>query len=641
MADNNKHFIIGTAGHIDHGKSSLVLALTGSDPDRLKQEKERGITISLGFADIDLGQGIHAGMVDVPGHEKFVREMIAGATGVDIALLCIAADDGIMPQTKEHLNVIQLLGIPTLVVTITKCDMVDSEWIEAIKEEIQEFLKDTPYSQAYIVPCSSKTGEGIEDLRTSLREATMHTSRHIFGNIARQPVDRSFTIRGAGTVVTGTLWSGEIKINDELEILPSRKITRVRSIQIHDKSQNSASAGNRVALNLNGVSTSDVKPGDMLVTPNSILPSDTFNAEFTYIGGLNAKKPFKGGSEIHLSHGTKEICARILLTNGKKILNTGETDIVQIRCEEKLPINWRDRFIVRSYSPVEVIGGGIVLMSHPRRNTNLKDSEIELLNALQGTDEHNIVCLAFNQQTLPVSPKQLAIFTGLPQNSIKMTLNNLVNKKEAYLLDKQHELYTTKKIENSCCNTVISALKRFHSNNRDATGISKENLKNLCFNNVDDNVFDAIINSCIKNGELIVSNGEISHISAGIGAKKSLDDASRKVLKTIKEAGATPPYLRDIAGKSKLDTKICSKAITALEKNGDIVRVGKDFYFDKDTIHDIIEKTKEAIKSGKGSVAELKDALNTSRKYAVPILEYMDKLGITERKDDIRILKKQ
>lgn len=642
MADEVKNapsFIIGTAGHIDHGKSSLVLALSGKDPDRLAEEKERGITITLGFAELKLPGGIHAGVVDVPGHERFVREMIAGATGIDIALLCIAADDGIMPQTKEHLSVLELLGVQTCVVALTKCDTVDDEWADVVAKDVENYLVPTPYAGCEIIKVSSKTGRGLEELKEALVRAYKKTQRHILGETARQPIDRVFTIKGAGTVITGTLWAGSIRLDDTLEILPTRKKTRVRSIQIHDVPQQIAYAGNRVALNLNGVSTDDVRPGYMLASPGTIQPTDVFDVDFKYIASPETSKPLKSGSDVHVSHGTKETVGRILFLNGQKEIKAGESAFAQIRTNEKLPVSYRDRFVIRSYSPVEVIGGGTVLRCHPRRKTNLKDQEIKLLEALKSTDEDAIVAAAFEMQQQPITARTLGRFCGLPQDDVKVALIKMREVDKSVCVDPKCGIFATKPVFNSCLNTIESALKRFHTKEPKATGVTKEHLKELSFSHIDNVVFDALLGRLEERGVIFINNGEISHTSAGAGAKAALNDANSKVLAVLNEAGQNPPFIKDIAGLAKLDTKMCSKSLTALEGEGKIVRVGKDFYFPADVMQDLKSKIISAIKGGAGSVAELKDALNTSRKYAVPILEHFDNEGVTRREGDVRVLK--
>ena len=308
--ESKRDLVLGTAGHIDHGKSTLVQALTGTDPDRLSEEKQRGITIELGFAQLELPDGSAMGVVDVPGHERFVRQMIAGSTGIDVALLCIAADDGIMPQTEEHLAVLQLLAVPTCVVALTKCDLVDEEWALFMEDEVRTRLAGTPYATAAIVPVSARTGQGLDMLREAIQLAARGTAGRAEQEAMRLPVDRSFTIKGAGTVVTGTLWSGIAHVGDEVEVLPSGLRTRIRGIQMHGQAVEQASSGHRTALNLNAVTTDDVRPGSFICTPDAVTPTDHFDVDITYLGLPDQDKPLETGCRVHVAHGTTECIGR-------------------------------------------------------------------------------------------------------------------------------------------------------------------------------------------------------------------------------------------------------------------------------------------------------------------------------------------
>ncbi len=362
-----RHLIIGTAGHIDHGKSTLIKALTGTDPDRLAEEKKRGITIELGFAQLLLPDGTIAGIVDVPGHEKFIRQMIAGATGIDIALVCVAADDGIMPQTREHLAVLELLGVTTCVVALTKCDLVDSEWLELVKEEITAELASSSFNEAPIVAVSAREGWGLDELKEVLSKSVATSPTPNLTGPVRMPVDRVFTIKGAGTVVTGTLWQGTVRPDDELELLPKGISARIRSIQVHDKEVEHSSAGTRTALNLANLSTKEIRPGDFLITPQTLNSSDRFDARFTYLPLLSAQKPLISGTSVRIAHGTRETMGRILLMDNQTSLEPRQTAFAQIRLNEPLPLSHGDHFIVRLLSPARVIGGGVVLNGAPQK----------------------------------------------------------------------------------------------------------------------------------------------------------------------------------------------------------------------------------------------------------------------------------
>ena len=417
--------VLGTAGHIDHGKSSLVLALTGTDPDRLAEEKQRGITIELGFARLALPDGTVLGVVDVPGHERFVRQMIAGSTGIDLALLCIAADDGIMPQTEEHLAVLELLGIRTCVVALTKTDLVDEEWALFMADEVRGRLAGTPFADADIVPVSSRTAAGLPELQEALTRAARTTRRAKAGSRLRLPVDRVFSIKGAGTVVTGTLWSGSARTGDEVEVLPSGLRTRVRSVQVHGEPVDRADAGHRVALNLNAVSTDEVRPGDFLAAPGAASATDRFDAHLAFLGVPGKGKPLVSGARVHVAHGTREVTGRVLLMDGRPSLGVGERAYAQIRLDEPLPVAWRDRFVVRSYSPVHVVGGGEVLRARPRRTTTLAPGALELLDALREGDEAAVAHAAFALTAAPVTAAELATLSGLEEDAAARELEAL------------------------------------------------------------------------------------------------------------------------------------------------------------------------------------------------------------------------
>ena len=403
-AAGGRRVVLGTAGHIDHGKSTLVQALTGEDPDRLAEEKRRGITIELGFAQLELPDGSALGVVDVPGHERFVRQMIAGSTGIDLALLCIAADDGVMPQTEEHLAVLELLGIARCVVALTKRDLVDEEWAAFMADEVRGRLAGGPYADAAVVPVSARTGEGLDELRATLAEAARGLVRAKDGSSARLPVDRAFSIKGSGTVVTGTLWSGQVAPGDELEVLPGGTRARVRSAQIHGQPVERAKAGNRVALNLAGVDTGEVRPGMLLAAPGTVEPTDRFDAWLTYLGAPGAPEALETGTRVRVAHGTAEVPGRVLLMDGRAALGAREGAYAQIRLDEPLPVSRGDRFVVRSLTPVHVVGGGQVLHAHPRRRTNLKPGEEALLDALRAGDEDGACDAALALAAAPSRP---------------------------------------------------------------------------------------------------------------------------------------------------------------------------------------------------------------------------------------------
>ena len=637
------NLVLGTAGHIDHGKSTLVQALTGTDPDRLAEEKQRGITIELGFAQLVLPDGTAMGVVDVPGHEKFVRQMIAGSTGIDVALLCIAADDGIMPQTEEHLAVLELLAIPTCVVALTKCDLVDDEWAAFMADEVRGRLASTPYANADVVPVSSRTGAGLDELRAAIQKAAHATARRATSSTLRLPVDRSFTIKGAGTVITGTLWSGIAAVGGEVEIMPAGTRTRIRSVQVHGKPVDAAPAGHRTALNLNAVSTEQVRPGDFLCTPGSVAPTDHFDVDLTYLGTPGNDKPLESGSRVHVAHGTKECIGRVLLMDGLPSIAPGQKAAAQIRTEEDLPVSYGDRFVIRSYSPVHVVGGGVVLRAHPRRTTTINEGDKALLEALRSGDEAAAVQAAFAQAEYPVNAGEIAQATGLSAARAAKELAALVEAHNAQHISTGNtsaELFTTKRQLQKLSKAIENALLKFHAANPAATGIAKDALRQSVMPKASAEAFAAVLASAQASGQAVMCDGLVSHPQAGAGARVLEEQNAQKLSDILREAGVKPPFAADLFTQADLAPKQAYKALVVLEKQGRIEKVNDDLFFDSQAFATLKTAVAEQLAGGPASATELKDAMGLSRKHAIPVLEHLDGTGFTRRVGDARELVK-
>ena len=633
--------VLGTAGHIDHGKSSLVLALTGTDPDRLAEEKQRGITIELGFAQLALPDGVRLGVVDVPGHERFVRQMIAGSTGIDLALLCIAADDGVMPQTVEHLAVLELLGIRTCVVALTKTDLVDEEWASFMADEVRGRLSGTPYAEAEIVPVSSRTGAGLPELRAALSRAARTTRRGKAGSRLRLPVDRVFSIKGAGTVVTGTLWSGTAQVGDEVEALPSGLRTRVRSVQVHGEPVERAAAGHRVALNLNAVSTDDIRPGDFLAAPGAASVTDRFDASLAYLGVPGKGKPLASGARVHVAHGTREVTGRVLLMDGQEALAAGGRAYAQIRLDDPLPVAWRDRFVVRSYSPVHVIGGGLVLRARPRRTTTLAPGARALLDALRAGDEGAVARTAFALAGAPVTAAELAALSGLEEAAARSELESMAAAASAIRLEGaggREARYVAPSVLQKERAAIENALLKFHAENPSAAGIAKDALRQRCLPRVDAGCFDALLDDAVARGVAVADGGMASHPKAGAGACKLEEQAAARLRETLTAAGGAPPAMGDLVAASGIEPSIARRALGALEKQGHVRRINADFYFDASALAAFERAVRARLAEGPATAAELKDEMGTSRKYAIPLLEHFDAQGVTRREGDARVL---
>lgn len=631
--------ILGTAGHIDHGKSSLIMALTGTDPDRLKEEKQRGITIELGFAQLTLPSGRTMGVIDVPGHERFVRQMVSGATGVDVALLVIAADDGVMPQTVEHMAVLDLLGVRSAVVALSKTDLLDEEWVEFMAEEVQEKLAGTCFANAPVVPVSSRTGAGLDDLRAALDAAADQAQRTKPEGAMRLPVDRVFTVKGFGTVITGTLWSGSVSVGDELEVLPAGLRTRVRSIQEHGVDQQTAHAGNRVALSLNGLTTEDVRPGNFLAAPGAVTASDRFDANLTYQDPFRSGKPLKTGSRVHVAHGTREVTGRVLLMNGQEALQPGSTELVQIRLDEPLALSYQDRFVLRSYSPVRVIAGGGVVMAHPRRRTNLQPQEQQLLAALRDGQVQDAVNAHIALCDLPQTPSHIAAAVGLDQALVDPCLQEAVAAKRLTWLGSAGQYLLRPALVQKTLSAIERALMDFHSKNPQATGIAKEALRARVNEKLPKDCFDALLEEAQAKGQAVHNAGEVSHPKAGAGARALEQKTAEALAQLLEQAAGAPPLLGELAAQAQASPDVCRKALAALAAQGRVVRVEQERYYHAAVIDTYRQQIRAYLtEHGSATAATLKDVLGTTRKYAMPLLEYFDEQGLTRRSEDLRLL---
>lgn len=647
-ASSSIDLILGTAGHIDHGKSTLIQALTGTDPDRLKEEKERGITIELGFAKLELPDGRTMGVVDVPGHEHFVKQMIAGATGVDVALLVIAADDGVMPQTVEHVAVLQTLGITRCVVALTKCDLVDAEWVEMMEEEVRTWLASTPYANAAVVPVSARTGQGLPELLQAIQDACAGVEHVRGGAAARYPIDRVFTIRGAGTVVTGTLWSGEVRPNDVLELLPGGRQIRVRGVQEHDQPVDVALAGNRVALNLANIGTDEVKVGDFLAEPGLITASDRFDARLTYLapaleatGGVGgAGKPLESGVRLHVAHGTREVPGRILLANGQEQLEAGQSCYAQIRLEEPLPVSWGDRFVIRTWSPVRVVGGGVVLLAHPRRRTTLQDGETRALDALAAGQLQAAVEELVALAREPLTPDELANAIGTEAKPVASCLLDACDRGAAVQLGSAR-LYCAKALRQRVLTAIDHALISFHASHPQETGVGIEELRQTCAPRMASDKFAALATEAQAQGTAVVRAGKIGHPSAQASAVAIIENAADALAEELEGEGLAPQPFDYVVRDAGIDAGLAGQALTLLLDQGRARKLADDLYISQAARQEARQRVVQHLRAGgEGTAKALKDAMGTSRKFAIPLLESFDADGTTVREGDTRRLGK-
>jgi selenocysteine-specific elongation factor len=628
--------VLGTAGHIDHGKSSLIKALTGTDPDRLPEEKERGVTIELGFARLELPSGRTMGVVDVPGHERFVRQMVAGATGIDVVLLVVAADDGVMPQTREHLAIVDLLGIPKGVVAITKIDLVDDDWVAMVADDVAGLLAGTTIEGAPIVPVSARTGQGLPELLAALDEVADEAQARQAALPMRLPVDRVFTIAGAGTVVTGTLWSGTARRDDPVEVLPSGRSGRIRGVQVHSQVVEAAQAGQRVALNVAGLDKDEIARGDVVAAPGTLKVTDRFDGRFSYLGGN--EKSFVTGSRVHVHHGTREVLGRVLLMDDVPELAPGQSALVQVRLEDALAPRYDDRFIVRSYSPMFTIGGGVVLDALPPRRTHLRPGERELLESLLAHDLSAAATGLLASRGIPMTSAEVAAALGVPRAGVADDLNKA---DLTHLKVGSDTYFVTAEGLDRLLATIEAELLRFHAENPKATGVAAGALRDLVDRRVAPKVFDAVLEFAAGRGAVRLTGGQVRHPQAAASALAEEDEAIEKLLPLLRAQGLSTGTVAELAEMAEVDPGVARRALAKLASSGQVVRLGPDLHFSAEAVEEAKRRIVEFLEfRGTMLAKDARDITGSSRKYIVPLLEYFDAQGVTKREGDARVLRR-
>ncbi len=626
---SKKFLVVGTAGHVDHGKTSLIKALTGIDTDRWEEEKKRGMTIDLGFAHLKLPNGTLIGIVDVPGHERFLKNMLAGAHGLDLVLFVIAADEGIMPQTKEHLTVCQSLGTKRGIVVITKKDLVEEDWLELVKEEVVSFLKGTFLEGAPVVAVSSKTGEGLKELLKEIEKVSEEVEPKSSKGILRLPVDRSFTVKGFGTVITGTLLSGKVKVGDVLELLPKGIKVKVRGIQVHGKDVNEAFAGQRTAVNLSGVKKEEVKRGDLLAPPGYLKPTSVVDVVLEL--SKDSEVVITSGFKVHFHHLTKEVEGEVFLID-KQELFPGEKALAQIRLKGEVVPLFKDRFVVRNYSPARVIGGGKILDPLPSRKFRKRFREDFLLK-LKGLLSEDLKEVLFThlKDKEPVSKRELVQLLGLPPEEIEEVLSELLKEGKAVV---DGEYLFTKGFLLKVKGRVLELLKEHHRSVPISEGMTKEELKGKVEGA---QLLSAALSELLREGKL-TEEGGFFRLSGFEPREEGLyGELVKKVELVLKENPFSPPSLKELSSLLGQGEEKLNRVASYLVRRKGYHRVG-DFLFSPETFEKIVFKLREHFKSKDSlSVGEFKDYFGITRKVAIPLLEYLDRLGFTQRKGNERV----
>ncbi|MGN9164655.1 selenocysteine-specific translation elongation factor [Tissierellaceae bacterium HCP3S3_D8] len=635
-----KHIIVGTAGHIDHGKTSLIRALTGRNTDRLEEEKKRGISIELGFTYFDLPSGQRAGIIDVPGHEKFVKNMLAGVIGIDIVILIVAADEGIMPQTLEHLAILDLLGIKKGFIAMTKIDMVDEDWMDLVEEEIREEVRGTFLEDSPIIRASSVTKQGLEDVINLLEEYTEEMEDINSDELPRLPVDRAFTISGFGTIVTGTLLSGKLNIGDEVQIYPSQNTARIRSIQVHDRDSDMAYAGQRVAVNLAGVKKEDVDRGHVIAPIGSMEGTMMLDAKVRLLKSFD--KAIKNRTRVRLYIGTKEVLCRMVLLDREE-LKPGEEAFVQLRLEEEVVAKMKDRFIIRFYSPMFTIGGGEVLDSNPKKKKRYDEKTLKELEIKDKGSSKDIIerIIESKSRDFP-SIRDIMSYTSLSEEGLMEEIRELATDKRVVLFSLTKDIYV---IHNSYYDylrdSIMKELEDYHRKYPLRSGIAKEEIRSKFLKNVKPRVGEIFIEGLVKEGHLERDNENLKLSGFEISYDEEQSSIKTNILKILGEISALPPKRDELCEMLKVQQEIFNEVFNSLVNTGEIIKLNEELFIGKEYYNRALEKLREYIlKNGSVSVAEYRDLLNINRKLSLALLEYFDQNKITKREIDKRVLNK-
>jgi len=628
-----KSVIVGTAGHIDHGKTALVKALTGIDADRLEEEKRRGITIDIGFAHFELpapdGSTIRLGFVDVPGHERFVRNMLAGVGGIDLVLLVIAADEGIKPQTREHFDICRLLAIRRGITVLTKSDAVDAETLEVVRLEVEDYVRGSflDAAESPMVAVSSLTGAGLDELKSALSRVASEVAAKNSAALARLPIDRVFTMKGFGTVVTGTLVAGTIHKEEELEVFPAGKRVRIRGVQVHGSPAESAAAGQRTALNLAGLSTEDLARGMTLATADTFRSTSRADALLTL---LPSAKPFKDGARVHFHAYTSEMIAEVRLYGAKQLKPGGES-YAQLRFAEPMLLLPGDRFIVRQFSPVLTIGGGVVLDASPAPRKQRAEDVTAFLKIMRSGSPVQVLAARVARRGA----------IGLRLDDIPGEMN--IRQEQATKLADAAELVWCNQVLVAPAAfaeakaDVLQALKKFHDANPLVAGISKEELRDRV--NLGPEVFYGVLAKLAEEKKLEVA-GELVHLPGRGVVMKDEEAESKKIIEqAFASAGLKVPSLKEVLAGLKVDKIRAQKIVTLLLRDKVLIKISEELVFHQSALADLRQRI-AALKASapKIDVARFKDITGISRKYAIPLLEYLDRERVTRRVGDERVI---
>lgn len=632
-----KHVILGTAGHIDHGKTSLVKTLTGVDTDRLKEEKERGITIELGFAYLDLPSKIRLGIIDVPGHERFVKHMVAGAWGIDLVALVIAADEGVMPQTREHLDICKLLNVRKGLIILTKIDLVDRELIDLVREEVLEIVKGTFLNDAPVLAVSSVTGEGIDLLLSTLDRLSQTVEERSTNGLFRLPIDRVFVMKGFGTVVTGTVISGSLSQGEAIEILPSGLEAKVRNLQAYNQNVEKVVAGERAAVNLQGIETSLIERGHVLTRPDTLKPTQMIDAYLEYLP--HALHPLKHQTKQRFHIGTTFTNASISLLDREE-LSPGEGAFVQLKLDRPVVALPNDRFVIRGTSMIQTIGGGVVLDSHPIKHKRFSSSVIAELTLLREAPGEQILKYhILNSGKGGITLGDLLNRVNMPPEEIQSTLRSFAERGEVLFIDPERMKVIEKGHYQELKEMVLNQVKEFHQRFPMKSGLFKEELRTKLPSEVDIRLFQNLIHDLLQSEKIILEKDKLRLPDHQILTKDEKGLAHR-IRTALLKGGLQPPSPKELSENWSEEEEEVRAVFELLVQEGELVKVKSEMYFHRIPFEQLKETLLSYLKTHKEiTTPQFKEMAGVSRKFVIPLIEYFDQIKFTLRIGDKRILR--
>ncbi len=634
-----REIVLGTAGHVDHGKTSLVRALTGIETDRLREEKKRGITIELGFAYLDLPCGHRLGIIDVPGHEKFVKNMVAGAAGIDLVAFVVAADEGIMPQTREHFEICSLLGVRQGLIIVTKIDMVEPDWLEMVEEDIREYFAGSFLEDAPLLKVSSVSGEGIEEVKAELNRLVADSDLTAVSGPFRLPVDRVFSMKGFGAVVTGTSIAGRVTVGDEIELYPQGGRGRIRGIQIHSREVEEVEAGHRTAINIQGLDMDAIHRGEVLATPGCLRPSYMLDAEFTYLS--SNKKNLKNRARVRVHLGTAEIMGRLVLLEQEEGL-PGDVLNVQILLEEAAVVWPGDRYVVRSYSPVFTIGGGTILNPRAsRKRRRFRDENQRIFQAYRAEADELAIFHLDESGVNGLTYNDLEILTGVFGKRLSKVLRQPLSQRRILLVDSERQWYVGARIMTVLGNNAIEIIKQFHQDNPLKEGMGKEELRSRLQQGLEPRLFLLLLNNLTKAGTIEQEQSLVRLSGHEVAMAADVSGIQREIEEMFRAAKLNPPTIKEVMAHFKGQSeKLLREIIETLIRDDRLKRISGNLYFHSQCLADLEERLRAVLeRDGEIDAQGFKALTGLSRKFSIPLLEYFDRRKLTIRVGDKRVLR--